>query len=310
MARPEVMQQDDEGGVDNGGYDSWSCREQSGLIGAGLQCVSCGVQQYYSDQGLSDIVPSEKWIMLLAVNDRIHRDLNGSRKRDNIRGTVESNNLKRLVISKIQAYGFCTKYISQRTMKLTGGRNYRDLSSEDWQYIKDFMGGARLNPNDSRDQNGIAKELFGFRDTLVGQGSAAAMSQFLDDTEEDNEGMSVMSKRSAFKNKLGKALGNGYDVSGERIDTPNTIAAGDKDQGLRQCLQEVQQRLNSPEFADGNFGFCSAMAKSCSLQDDFCGQQNAPPIPRPANNSSYGRGSGGGLPPPPAPGSRGNGAVQ
>ncbi len=289
-------------GDDDDGYDRWNCREQSGLIGAGLQCVSCGIQQYYSSKGKPEMVPSEKWIMLLAANGRIHRDLNSSKKRDNIRGTVESESLKRLVISQIQAYGFCSRYIGKNTQQVTGGRNYRDLSGDDWKYLNTFMEGLALDPDDRKTQNKIAKDLFGFKDTVFGNGSAEAMEKLMDDLELDKQSASVTTKRTVFKKKLSSALGNGYDISGEKSETPNVIAAGDKDQGLRRCLEEVQQRLNTPEFADGNQAFCESMASSCSLAKNFCnknaGSNDGYRPPRPLNKS---------LPSPPGPGKNSGG---
>ncbi|MDG0818012.1 hypothetical protein [Bdellovibrio svalbardensis] len=248
------------------GYDEWTCREGEMLKGVGLQCISCGVQQYYSDKGQSDVVPSSKWLTLLAVSARQFREL-PKISTSNGYGSQETDAMKKVIIAQIQAYGFCTKYISKDTLQLTGGKNYRDLSDPDWKIITPFI----KFDHEKSAVNDIAKR-FGFKDsTILGFGTDALtnMRDFIDDSHLNN--FTVTSKRTNFKNKLNAALSNGYNISGEKIDKKEIIGSGDKDQGLTRCLEEVRQRLNSRDFSNDNVELCGAMAKSCKMDSSFCG---------------------------------------
>lgn len=248
------------------GYDEWNCRERDMLKGMGLQCVSCGVQQYYSDKGQTDVVPSEKWIALLAVGARQFRQLSNGRPAPRTGGysDEETNNMKKVIISQIQAYGFCTKYISSDTLKITGGKDYRDLSGKDWDYVKSLI----KADHEERDMNKAAK-FFGFKDGFVSDLALPNMRSLMDD--EHLRDFTVDSKRKDFKDKLRSALAPEYTVSGERSTAPQIIGAGDKDNGLRQCLEEVQQRLKAEPLQNSNVAFCSTMAKACQMNDEFCG---------------------------------------
>lgn len=300
MARPEVMQQDDEGGVDSGstgsdGYDRWNCREQDMLIGVGLQCISCGLQDYYSQHGQSDVVPSEKWLALLAVNARSFRPIKsyglpGRPASSNGYGTNEMDNMKRLVIAQIQSYGFCTKYISKDTMKVTRGSRYRDLSSSDWAFVKQYINFS----GSSKSLDNVAK-FFGFRGSFLGNSPMENMRSLFDDSNLDNENSNapIIEKRRLFKDKLKSTLTE-YDISGEKIDNKiDLFAAGDADNGIHQCMEEVQKRLNSSDYSTPNVDMCENMAKSCNLATDFChndlhsqpklqskssGRKNLPPL--------------------------------
>lgn len=259
------------GFAEEDGYDAWNCREGEMLKGVGLQCISCGIQKYYSDKGKSEVVPSSKWLTLLAVNARQFRTLKSGAPSSTGYGTEEANAMKRVIISQIQAYGFCTTYISRDALRATGGKQYRDMSSNDW---KQF---TPLIKFDQEESNVLtAAKAFGFRNSSflgIDQGKDAliSMRSMFDDSHLND--FDVTQKRAVFKGKLKEALSD-YDVSGERKSTPEVIAGGDKDNGLRRCLEEVQQRLNTREFSDGNQALCETMASSCQMQKGFCNKND------------------------------------
>lgn len=307
FATPQYASNSDEGGTDEE-WDDFLCRNQTHLVGMGLQCISCGVQKYYSDHGRPNIVPSEKWISLLAVGARNFKNIESSP--DGKRhmstggyGSIEMDNMKKVVIHQIQAYGFCVNYISKDAKNVTGGKNYRDLTAAESKYVT--QAAKRALKED--DLNDVSK-FFGFKQSKFlffetsDHGAIDGAKTFFDDANL-NDATTVF-KREVFKKKLNDAL-NDYDISGEKKQNrEEIIAAGDKDNGLRQCLEEVQRRLQSPEYKTANTELCQTMAAQCEVEDSVCND------PNPNGGGSVGvpqpkRKGGGKLPPPPMGDGRG-----
>lgn len=276
-------------------YDAWNCRERDALKAAGLQCLSCGIQQFYSDKGQADVVPSEKWLAFLAVNARAFRQLGAERppqgpgkpgtpgprpSRNSGDNSQELDNMKIVMIKQLQAYGFCTRFISKDTLKVTGGKNYRDLSADDWRFLRNLIS---RETNETEVNN--AAKFFGFKQpSFLGIESGKVAMQSMRDLIDDSElnEFSSSNKRSEFKEKLKKILTSEYDVSGERTHNNQVLASDDKDQGMRKCLEEVQQRLKSPEFSDDNKAMCTSMANACGIGLGVCSEPKSsgarPPV--------------------------------
>ena len=281
-------------------YDAWSCHEGDMLKPMGLQCISCGIQSYYgSKSNAKDIVPSEKWLVLLASGARAFYDINPKQK--NRFSDTEKTAIQKIVISQIQAYGFCTQYISKEALRATGGARYRDLSSPEWAFFKEFI-------KTDQSEAGLteAAKKFGFQhDGFFSGSNNSAFSNLkylLDDSQIRS---SFADKRGEFKSKLEEALKPEYNASGEKSSGRQILADKDKDGGLRKCLEDVRMRLNTEAISGGSSELCESMAKACSLQSTFCQSQNG-------SRKESVETSGGErkpLPPPPAPPAPANNGV-
>ena len=259
------------------GYDSWNCRERDMLKGLGLQCISCGVQKYYSSKDENkEVVPSEKWIALLAVNARAFRALKSDAISKSSHGysTTELDSMRRAVIAQIQAYGFCTHYMSKEAFDtITKGsvkpKPFQDLTGVEWDYFKNFV-----TKDLSKSEINAAAKKFGFKQSTVlgietgGDVAMENMQSLFDDHEFDNG--TITAKRNEFKRKLKNALSTGYDVSGEKVEKKEIFGFNEEDQGLKQCMEEVQRRMSEPQFAGENAEMCKSMVKACDLNTSFC----------------------------------------
>ncbi len=123
---------------------------------------------------------------LLATNVRAYRNL----KSDEY---TTQQNLQRVVISQIQAYGFCTRYLANGETK--------DMTGDDWKYFSQFT-----NSSDrSEDDLGAAAKKFGFKGgggiLSSGKKEAYANMKFLmDDVEIKSADLNY--KRSNFREKF------------------------------------------------------------------------------------------------------------
>lgn len=297
-------------------YDEWNCREGEKLKLTALQCVSCGVQSYFSEKVGHEVVPSERWMFLLGMTAKQTIKLGGR----GVPSEDTDRNQQMRVIKQIQRYGFCTNY---------GDKRKRDPKKPYWRdYAFNFTN--RGNADESK-LNEIA-ESFGFaKNSFLGFGNKAGgnmrylLNNVRDYNKSDDESgngpvdfgaQSFSDKRTTFQKRLKETLDSGYDVSGEKKSGSSTSIASTPDgDDLRVCLEQVDQMQSgnselSSFFQSNkeNIAFCKTMADSCGIEDQsFCGTINGgsdsggsgtiKPVPRPAYPGP--NGPGGGLPPPP-----------
>lgn len=252
------------------GYDEFDCRSNNMMELSGVACVSCGIQKYYSDKG-QEVVPSEKWLALLAVNTRAFRNTNPGSTDDIVRSDIAKENLQKVIISQVQAYGFCKDYLGKNTARSVRSKYYPDMSSKDWEFFNGFI-------TNSRDRNqtelGKAAKEFGFQSNagLFGNGNKEAyenMRYMMDDV--DYRSATLFEKRSAFKEKVNEAL------YGKKL----VAVSGGDDQGLRRCLEEVQAHLNNPPSDQESVKFCATMSNACDIDTGFC-SIGVPRVAKPA----------------------------
>ncbi len=252
------------------------CRSSAMLESMELKCVSCGLQKYYyrGDDG-EPVVPAEKYLALLAVSARSFRELNpGAAERATsrreaktsqsiVRNEVAKQNMQQVVISQIQAYGFC-----------------EDSGHANWSKYRGFV----TNDYD-RSEKEIAKVAvaFGFKDSWTSTLPAyKKMRSLMDDSE---YGMSSLEdKRRNFR---------------ERVANEDLFSKKDAGPGLKSCLMEAKGRTEAND--QRAFNLCVTMAKNCGLDSGFCrrpGMNLSGPTPVPPPRSQQPRPL---PPPPPAP---------
>lgn len=245
------------------GYDNCDTREQSDHLRlTGLTCVSCGVQMYYNSQGKGDSVnPSERWLATLAAGARNLRELNpggkGAHSESIVKNDTAMMSLHQVVISQIQAYGFCA--------------NKYPVA---WKDVKKFI--TNNTERSAEDQKFMAKAL--------GFDSRKDFAELLNDAAKVDKNGKVQ------KESL-------EDVRRKFRETASTlIAEDDLDADLKSCLLEMRAKKVEQMNDQQSYNLCTTMADACDLEHDFCvrkgmilqsssgssqqgGQQNPPPIP-------------------------------
>lgn len=306
-------------------YDEWNCRSSGlGLKNMQLECVSCGAQNYFAKKaGGREVVPSEKWLALLGTLSVQNMNLDGSGKNNIAANSDARANYHKVVISMLKDYGFCQKYISKDWDKRATEQN-SDIAPGDWSaYV--FKGLTRNTDLGSSELKSLGK-YYGFDGSIFGWNAAENMNYLVlnspdpfrsnnprDASDERfaakyptyNQGLSKNERRPAFVRRLKEALGSGYDVNGEQKKS-GIINSGNKDNGLTECLREIERihdgkgdpLLNSfMRSAGDNTNFCREMANSCEISADFCGGDlssvrtsplPAPPAPKGHPSSSPG----------------------
>lgn len=273
---------------------SSNCQVNQAMENAQLACVSCGIQKYYQQSG-KDVVPSEKWLAFLGVATRNYKKLNpDSRKasgEDIVRSDVALQSFQWNVIAQVQAYGFCTEFLSKDTKKAPRSKAYRDLSSEDWTKLYNYL--TRSTERSEKEMNDLAKNTFGFADALFSDKAQENMKSFIND--ENFKDSSIQTRRETFRGRLNKALAPEYDVSGERTGNVQILQNGSSDQGMRKCLEEIRDGLDGKTAigrafvsSKENYSICRSMASSCQLKGDLCGPspaKAAPVAPRPTGGT-------------------------
>lgn len=307
------------------GYDEFNCRSSGlGLQNMQLECVSCGAQKYFADKANGrEVVPSEKWLALLGTMAVQHMKLDGSGKNNIAANSDARENYQRVVISMIRDYGFCQKYISKDWAKRANEKS-SDIGPDDWKNSV-YPGLTRDTDLDYSAMKKLGK-YYGFDSSLFGWNSAENMNYLLlnspdpfksnnpDSSDQNfakkyptyNQGQSKDERRPSFVRRLKQALQSEYNVSGEKKSGGDRIVqSGDKDNGLTECLREIERMhdgkgdplLNSFLQSQGeNNKFCKEMTNACEISGDICGAASAKQ-PDPFT-------SGGGprpLPPPPLP---------
>ena len=267
--------------------DDWYCKDSKWLKGAELQCVSCGIQTYFRNKHGKEVIPSEKWLLLLGLTARQTIGLGKS--------TDAVDNKRIRVIAQIQRYGFCTKY----------GEDRKEKSGEKtWKTFAVGYNNQKYNDDTLSD---IAK-VFGFNKPFFGGSVAKENLRYLlnnrpkdkDDYKsgetvpDDFSKQSWEDKRSQFMTRLSEAVEN----------KKNIISSEPEGDDLRTCLEQIKQEqdgnVNNPVYKDflenkeQNLDFCKAMTESCELEDTIsvCGgfpkpnqsEKPAPPPPPPSTD--------------------------
>lgn len=291
------------------GYDEFNCRSSGlGLKNMQLECVSCGAQKYFADKADGrEVVPSEKWLALLGTMAVQHMKLDEKGK-NNIASNLDARaNYQKVVISMIKDYGFCQKYISKDWAKRANEKS-SDISPDDWKNAI-YPGLTRNTELDYSSMKRLGK-YYGFDSSLFGWNAAENMNYLILNSPDPfksnnpadssdrafaekyptyNQGQSKSERRPSFIKRLKQALQSDYDVSGEKKSGGDRIVqSGDKDNGLTECLKEIERMqegkgdplLNSfLQSQSENNKFCREMANSCEIASDICGASVSSPSP-------------------------------
>ncbi len=290
------------------GYDEFDCRSNGSIKNAGLECVTCGLQKHYRDQGLDEVKVSEKWLTLMGILAQREYSQN------TVRSPEEREAFQKAVIRNLQIYGFCSEYLGKETKGHGRSQNYKDMSAEDWRYFNSLL---NRDYKISDDQLADAAAKLGFKSGLFSNKSAKKNLEYL--FEGNYENLSLDQKRDLFKQKLKQALAPNYDISGEKIskEFEEFIADGDKDQGLRSCLADIKERFFEKTLSDkATHGLCVTMAEACDLprkhldsNGDFCIHPGMAlkPASRQVQPPPFGNGTRPIPPPPPRPAGKSGG---
>lgn len=232
--------------TDNDYYQKCSTEGQSNFLPLmGLSCVSCGVQIYNTERGRNLPNPSEKWLATLASAARSFRELNagepGAKSNSTVINGIAKVNMQKVVISQIQAYGYCTRQ-----------------SRVQWPVISKFI----TNKYDQNKENKteLAK-ILGFKKGFWS--SSPAYDNFkslLDDSAYTTS--TLAAKRANFN-----------------AAADNLLTAKDVDDDLRDCLNEMKSnRVNLDKSSDlQSYQLCHSMAKACDITEaDFCATNGMP----------------------------------
>lgn len=281
------------------GYDEFDCRSNGSLKNAGLECITCGLQKHYRDQGM-EIDVSEKWLTLMGILAQRQYAQN------TVRSPEEREAFQKAVIRNIQIYGFCSEYLGKETKGHGRSRNYKDMSAEDWRYFNNLL---NRDFKISDDQLDDAAEKLGFKSGFFSNADTRKNLEHL--FEGNYEKLSLDQKRELFNQKLKQALAPDYNVSGEKVrkDHKEFIASGDKDQGLRRCLADIEKRFFKKTLSDkATHGLCVTMADACDLprkhldsNGDFCIHLGMALKPASSQSQPPPFGGGGTRPTPPPP---------
>lgn len=267
------------------GYDEWSCNENSMMKLNGLQCISCGIQKYYRDNGKGEIMPSEKWLVTLAAGARSFRQLNpgekGATSESIVRNDIAKKNMQSAVISQIQAYNFCT------------ANGKRSIKPKTWSFINDFITNETSTSTDR--QNDFAKFL-GFDPSWRTSASARDLyKNLLEDSANTN-----LKEDPKTKLLYRETMANRRLLFNENVN--ELISRKDVDDELRDCLTEMKNRSKAEKPTDlQSYQFCKVMADSCDITDEnFCATGLELPVKTGGSGSSS-QGSGGSQQQPPRP---------
>jgi len=265
--------------ADDSDSDS-SCKTDPMQKLAGLQCISCGIQAYYQNKTKDldnppQIVPSEKWLAFLAATEvqtgwlKIDRSKKFKQSDNAIVTNDEADFIyKKDIIAKIQAYGFCTSYVSRQTIRATGGKPGRDLDAGDWTNYVLPATTHNLSLNEKQLQE--MGTFFGFRNAFLGSKADTNMKYLVNGDDPDRaifDNATFIQRREDFLVRLQKTLDSG-------------VASPPKDNGLMVCLQQMQNNLTGTgkdpllaKFSSSNnegVVFCRSMADSCNIDAGFC----------------------------------------
>lgn len=305
-------------------YDEFECRSSGlNLKNTQLECVSCGAQRYFAKKaGGREVVPSEKWLTLLGTAAVQHMQLDKSGANKISANSDARENYQKVVISMIRDYGFCTRYVAKERAKRQDSKS-SDIAPEDWNSVI-YPSLTRNSNLDYSAQKQVGK-YYGFDSSLFGWNAAENMNYFVlnspdphrsnfpeDGSDHDfarkyptyNQGQTRPERRPSFVRRLKEALGSEYDVNGNKKSGDRIVHSGDKDNGLTECLREIERiqdgkgdpLLNSfLQSSKENNAFCKEMANSCDIGADFCSGNGGsvtqpPPIQPPPR-----------MPPPPRP---------
>lgn len=239
------------------GYDNCTTTGQSDMLPLmGLACVSCGVQMYYSTQGKGDTVnPSEKWLATLAAGARNLRELNpggrGAHSESIVKNDTAMMSMHQVVISQIQAYGFCTK----------------DYPVE-WRNIRKFI--TNNSERSAKEQKQLAK--------LLGFDSRSDFAELLNDAAkvDKNTGEVIKETLEDRRRKF-------------RETASNLIAKDDLDDDLKSCLLEMRAKKVEQMTDQQSYKLCTTMADACDLEHDFCVSKGMV-LPTSSGSSQQGQG--------------------
>lgn len=232
-------------GKEQTGFDERYCTESALMKRMPMRCVACGIQNYNSKKGETKR-PSERQLAIMAAAARSFRELNpGNTTRGNdnpARHDVAAQNLQRILITQIQAYGYCE---DNGTSDLAYLRNFitndRDLSDSEIAEAATNIGIAGFRES-TKIEN--FKTLFNdsARRTLSLEDRRKAFSAILDDVP----------KRYSSKKSASKYLKN----------TDDGWMTSD-------CLDEMRETMNRPAIESRDL--CMAMVNSCQLESELCG---------------------------------------
>jgi hypothetical protein len=302
-----------------------NCYTNTSLQLSYLECVTCGAQNYMQKKAAEskdkslDVAPSERWIAMIATATRSYYEDNGV----NISGNIEARErLQKAVMMQIQAYGFCTKFDGSHG-KANRKEGYFDMSFSQWDKVMPHLTGDRVAS--AKEMDKFAED-YGF-DGATFSKKAGDNLKYLLFGDEGSSDMSRDARRASFAKFEGMKLGDRRAAFQNRLDkvlNPRNgkVIIAEDDNGLRGCLQQVQNGLNGNGPAakafmsdePDSYGICKAMQESCDISDDggnFCYAPGlhikkkpiAPaPAPRPVSTQPAPAGGGNYRPePPPLP---------
>lgn len=267
-------------GIQASAEESEECSSNDLLKASRLSCVSCGLTKYYKNK------PSHRWLALLAV--RAREKGFGLKDNNPLTSLEAEKEMQKRVIMDLQLYGYCENY---KPKNFKGGGIYHDLSASEWLMLSPFIKESRIP---SEKSYAALAEKMGFKDPgFLSSGTAKSNFDLLFEGSYGSE--TFEQKKIKFKEKLISEL----EPDVENASRQKIVGTGDKDQGLRSCLSEVNQKFFEPSKSDQeSYDMCVALANECDIerdpkdfQKDFC-----------ARNGMKLRKQGGsnfGTPPPP-----------
>jgi hypothetical protein len=284
------------------GYDKWECNTNNQSFKTfKMECISCGIQQYYQTTQQRDVLPSEKWLSLLAMVTKSTTDIKGSVVVD---GSEAQQTYQAAIIQRIQAYGLCTKYLGKKHDKITS--SHVDMTATEWNQIYKFTIGK-----DDQGVNAIGKiseSMYGFKSP--GFDSLAKLFPISKDGDKtpirEFEDMSVSERTEVFRKALDSGLSDssplpqhvdGYPGASRGYASSSSFIDSD-DKGLRDCLTEIKTNQNA--VAD-SAELCNTMKTACDIPDKVmtCGKGSGAAAKAPAPGDRQ-------IPPPPPPGGSGH----
>lgn len=222
-------------------FDDSNCERNASLEITEIQCVSCGIQKFYADKG-QEVLPSDRFLTMLAAGARSFRNINSEGART--LSTTRADNLRKVLISQVQAYGFC-----QRASGVSRGG---DIPARDTAAVNQLINN-RQDP--SPDAIGEIAKKFGFEGSgMLGIGGRAQardnMKFVLDDLEIETQ--SIADRRRNFRERSADA------IAGSRIQS------GPEGEFLRSCLTDMRNRQTQSD-ADTR-QLCRVMSQACGVQ--------------------------------------------
>lgn len=259
-------------------YDEFSCRESATLQNAQLQCVSCGIQEYFAKKFPDrEVIPADKWLLLLGATavQTIPFKANPV-----IVPGDEREKYQNLIIAKIQAYGFCTKYRGRAGKKdpkfSQDPKNPGAMSQSEYRRFSSAMSNSRMS---STEFTALAKN-FGFAENVNIQenmrhlinGKRSSTDSTPDFVEEPQS-----ERRSSFQRRLKWALSPGHSSPDDQSHIA-VIASDKEEQGLRECLEEIEKAQSGREptistmfqSEQESYDLCRTMSSSCEIDKHVC----------------------------------------